>query len=110
MVQEKGLGESEARFCFQQLIMALDYCHCLGISVRDIKVLVSSCPDRFTTRHSSIATAVAHEESLLWELCGFHGSCSRTDTGHVKLGVGCAHLSADVLCLLGQAMMRAMPQ
>lgn len=35
---KKGLGENEARFCFQQIMMAIDYCHRLGISIRDIKV------------------------------------------------------------------------
>ena len=38
LAQKKGLAEAEARFCFQQLIMAVDYCHCLGISMRDVKV------------------------------------------------------------------------
>jgi len=37
-MQKQGIGEDEARAYFQQLIMAIDYCHCLGIALRDIKV------------------------------------------------------------------------
>ncbi len=36
--QDGGVCEEEARSYFQQLIMAMDYCHCLGIALRDIKV------------------------------------------------------------------------
>lgn len=38
LLQEQGLSEEEARSYFQQLIMAIDYCHCLGIALRNIKV------------------------------------------------------------------------
>ncbi len=34
-----GLLESQARWLFQQLMVAVDYCHRLGIVNRDIKVL-----------------------------------------------------------------------
>ena len=33
-----GLPESQARWLFQQLMVAVDYCHRLGIVNRDIKV------------------------------------------------------------------------
>ncbi|CAK0785101.1 hypothetical protein CVIRNUC_008307 [Coccomyxa viridis] len=33
-----GLGEDTSRFLFQQLILALDYCHKMNISNRDIKL------------------------------------------------------------------------
>jgi serine/threonine-protein kinase SRK2 len=36
-----GILESDARWLFQQLLIAVDYCHRLGIANRDIKV----CPD-----------------------------------------------------------------
>lgn len=65
MLQENGLGEPEARFCFQQLVMALDYCHCLGVSVRDIKVLALRCSDRSATWRPTVAPAAAYEEPLL---------------------------------------------
>ena len=32
------MSEDEARWIFQQLIIAVDYCHRLGIANRDIKV------------------------------------------------------------------------
>ena len=33
-----GLGESEARWFFQQLVVALDYCHRKGVINRDVKL------------------------------------------------------------------------
>ena len=35
---QMGLAEADARWLFQQLIIAVDYCHRLGIANRDIKV------------------------------------------------------------------------
>ncbi|CAL5225961.1 g8763 [Coccomyxa viridis] len=34
----KGLAEAEARTIFQQLILAVDYCHRMGVANRDIKL------------------------------------------------------------------------
>ena len=34
----RGLDESKARWFFQQLVLALDYCHKMNISNRDIKL------------------------------------------------------------------------
>ena len=34
----RGLDENKARWFFQQLILALDYCHKMNISNRDIKL------------------------------------------------------------------------
>jgi serine/threonine protein kinase len=36
--QIDGLPEDDVRWLFQQLIVALDYCHRLGIANRDVKV------------------------------------------------------------------------
>lgn len=33
-----GISEDDSRWLFQQLIIAVDYCHKLGIANRDIKV------------------------------------------------------------------------
>lgn len=39
LVQKKGsLSEEDARWFFQQIICALDYCHKMGVSSRDIKL------------------------------------------------------------------------
>ncbi len=35
---QMGIAEADARWLFQQLIIAVDYCHRLGIANRDIKV------------------------------------------------------------------------
>ena len=35
--QVTGMPEDEARYIFQQLLVAIDYCHRLGIGNRDIK-------------------------------------------------------------------------
>ena len=37
-VQLGGVPETDARWFFQQFIIAVDYCHRLGIANRDIKV------------------------------------------------------------------------
>ncbi len=33
-----GLGESHARWFYQQVVLALDYCHKMSISIRDVKL------------------------------------------------------------------------
>eukprot|EP01025_Chloroclados_australasicus_P000696 TRINITY_DN10272_c0_g5_i2.p2 TRINITY_DN10272_c0_g5~~TRINITY_DN10272_c0_g5_i2.p2 ORF type:complete len:333 (-),score=38.54 TRINITY_DN10272_c0_g5_i2:321-1319(-) len=46
-VKKKGLKEDEARRYFQQLIMAVDYCHSMGVFNREIKfenVLLDGAP------------------------------------------------------------------
>lgn len=49
VAKRKRLTENCARWIFQQLLLAVDYCHRLGVANRDIKlenVLVSGHPDR----------------------------------------------------------------
>lgn len=41
--QRNGLQEYEARWFFQQLIIALDYCHKIGVVNRDIKLVCCAC-------------------------------------------------------------------
>jgi len=41
--QRNGLQEYEARWFFQQLIIALDYCHKIGVVNRDIKLVSTVC-------------------------------------------------------------------
>ena len=38
VVRKNGLKEDEARWFFQQLIVAIDYCHRMGVANRDIKL------------------------------------------------------------------------
>jgi serine/threonine protein kinase len=42
-VQIDYMSEHDARWIFQQLIIAVDYCHRLGIANRDIKVRACAC-------------------------------------------------------------------
>jgi hypothetical protein len=35
---QRGLLEGDARWLFQQIALAVDFCHRLGIALRDIKV------------------------------------------------------------------------
>ncbi|CAL5221600.1 g3820 [Coccomyxa viridis] len=47
VVRQRGLLEKDARWYFQQLIVAVDYCHRMGVANRDIKlenVLIDSSP------------------------------------------------------------------
>lgn len=37
-IPEQGLPESNARWLFQQIALAVDFCHRLGIAIRDIKL------------------------------------------------------------------------
>jgi serine/threonine-protein kinase SRK2 len=38
VVRQRGLPEADARWYFQQLIIAMDYCHRMGVANRDIKL------------------------------------------------------------------------
>ncbi|KAL4418722.1 hypothetical protein ABPG77_008593 [Micractinium sp. CCAP 211/92] len=38
VASRRGLSEAEARWFFQQLIIAVDYCHRMGVTSRDIKM------------------------------------------------------------------------
>ena len=38
MLLQRGLPENDARWLFQQIALAVDFCHRLGIALRDIKV------------------------------------------------------------------------
>ncbi|KAK9812520.1 hypothetical protein WJX73_005534 [Symbiochloris irregularis] len=48
VVRKSGLGEAEARWYFQQIIIAVDYCHKVGVANRDIKLenTLLSSPDQ----------------------------------------------------------------
>lgn len=52
---QMGILESDARWLFQQLLIAVDYCHRLGIANRDIKVGAAAC----VLRVSSTCTCVS---------------------------------------------------
>jgi serine/threonine protein kinase len=54
VAQKQGLREGTARKYFQQLVVALDYCHSLGIALRDIKVQ-SACRAGHALQHTVAA-------------------------------------------------------
>ncbi len=63
-VCSRGLDENKARWFFQQLILALDYCHKMNISNRDIKL-------ENTLLHSQGA-----DRRPMVKLCDFGGGSS----------------------------------
>ncbi len=42
--QQRGMPEADARWLFQQLLVAVEYCHLLGIANRDVKVRLRCLP------------------------------------------------------------------
>ena len=41
--QQRGMPEADTRWLFQQLLVAVEYCHLLGIANRDVKVCLAAC-------------------------------------------------------------------
>ena len=64
--QQRGMPEADARWLFQQLLVAVEYCHLLGIANRDVKVpllphlclLMTPCT-RWVARDEPTSTALA---------------------------------------------------
>ena len=67
--RRRRLGEDDARWFFQQLICAVDYCHKMGVANRDIKLentlldgsprpLVKLCDFGFSKDHSMLTPAL----------------------------------------------------
>jgi len=49
--QQRGMPEADARWLFQQLLVAVEYCHLLGIANRDVKVPLPPHLSLPTTRY-----------------------------------------------------------
>lgn len=47
VMKKEGLKENEARDMFQQFILGLDYCHKMGVALRDIKLEVCNVDRQF---------------------------------------------------------------
>ena len=54
---QMGIAEADARWLFQQLIIAVDYCHRLGIANRDIKVRENLSLEHASSRTDSAAAS-----------------------------------------------------
>ena len=74
MLCSRGLDENKARWFFQQLILALDYCHKMNISNRDIKL-------ENTLLHSQGA-----DRRPMVKLCDFGVALSPPGTLRAELG------------------------
>jgi serine/threonine protein kinase len=65
---QMGILESDARWLFQQLLIAVDYCHRLGIANRDIKVShelgICSAPDSAPSTHKVLTQASEEQLSV----------------------------------------------
>ena len=81
----RGLDESKARWFFQQLVLALDYCHKMNISNRDIKL-------ENTLLHSQGA-----DRRPMVKLCDFgtYLLCLQRDTGCSNL----VYIEGASMCL-----------
>ena len=63
LLQGQALPEPAARALFQQLMVAVDYCHRLGIANRDIKVRQEGCWCA-TSSHTTVTSALAGRRAL----------------------------------------------
>lgn len=57
------MSEDDARWIFQQLIVAVDYCHRLGIANRDIKVRYHHTATRRTMHVAAGSSSCAEPHS-----------------------------------------------
>jgi serine/threonine protein kinase len=62
---QRGLPEGDARWLFQQIALAVDFCHRLGIALRDIKVC-SVFSDLSVDAGGSLATTHPQHSLLLF--------------------------------------------
>ncbi|CAL8466327.1 g5863 [Coccomyxa elongata] len=72
----KGLAETEARMLFQQLLLAVDYCHKMGVANRDIKlenVLLSGRKPPYTIKLTDFGFCKRDCDSIPTTMCGTLG-------------------------------------
>ncbi|BDA51315.1 Serine/threonine-protein kinase SAPK3 [Coccomyxa sp. Obi] len=72
----KGLLETEARMLFQQLLLAVDYCHKMGVANRDIKlenVLLSGRKPPYTIKLTDFGFCKRDCDSIPTTMCGTLG-------------------------------------
>ncbi|CAK0733351.1 hypothetical protein CVIRNUC_000261 [Coccomyxa viridis] len=72
----KGLPESEARGIFQQLILAVDYCHRMGVANRDIKlenVLLGGDKKKPIIKLTDFGFSKSVQDSIPTTICGTLG-------------------------------------
>ncbi len=71
-----ALQEAEARGIFQQLLLAVDYCHKMGVASRDIKlenVLLSGRRAPFTMKLTDFGFCKRDCDSIPTTMCGTLG-------------------------------------
>eukprot|EP01025_Chloroclados_australasicus_P017921 TRINITY_DN1920_c0_g1_i4.p2 TRINITY_DN1920_c0_g1~~TRINITY_DN1920_c0_g1_i4.p2 ORF type:complete len:401 (-),score=37.36 TRINITY_DN1920_c0_g1_i4:292-1338(-) len=91
VIGQQGLDEKQARWFFQQLIIAVDYCHRRGVAIRDIKLentLLHQTPDH----------------RLILKVCDFGYSKNKFTQSTATSRVGTpAYLAPEVIkCMQGQ--------
>jgi serine/threonine-protein kinase SRK2 len=73
--------EKEARSLFQQLILAVDYCHKMGVASRDIKlenVLLSARKNPLVLKLTDFGFSKSDRDSIAKTICGtpgYMGAC-----------------------------------
>lgn len=93
--RHKGLTEKEAHWFFQQIVLALDYCHRMGVCIRDIKLenTLLDGPDRCAPNQ------------LLVKLCDFGFSKhAELDSAPESLVGTPAYLAPEVISRVGSYM------
>ena len=106
-VTQAGVPEADARWLFQQILVAVDFCHRLGIALRDIKVRGLSATTRSKSSDSKLSacrlasnladvsvscqalTRACGRMQVLYCVCGtLVCACSRSDRARCQR-VGC---------------------
>ncbi len=85
--RRKGLCESMARWFFQQTVLALDYCHKMRISNRDVKL-----------ENTLLDSDGTQGKRPLIKLCDFGYSINETHS-MAKTAVGTPGYTGEPLCL-----------
>ena len=79
-MQLGGVPETDARWFFQQFIIAVDYCHRLGIANRDIKVRAPRTLHSLSAGQQTDRTCAGFIATMLveqaWQVSPFRAICS----------------------------------
>ncbi len=96
-VLQRGLPEGDARWLFQQIALAVDFCHRLGIALRDIKVsaITCICAMRAAVHAQHRLPAVqAQSQRTCQQICASSHKSDLVSTCAMETGAAHAHQAA----------------